>query len=269
MKEKALVLIAIITGALSSVFGLVPLDIATHSSLPETANSAFKPGEKLTYKIHYGIIDAGEAVLEIKDSPYTFENRDAYYAVGTGRSLGAFDMFFKVRDKYETYIDKKGVFPWYFKRRVDEGGYKISQDYTFDQGAGEVFTQKEETHEVPMGVQDMVSAFYFARTFDFSDIQKGDVFEIPTFVDDELFNLRIKFQGRETIKIRNGKFKAMKFVPVVQEGRIWKDENDLNVWISDDDNKIPLLAKTKILFGSIKMELTEYSGLAHKISKLR
>lgn len=269
MKERALILIAIITGALGSVFGLVPLDIGTHINLPETTNSAFKPGEKLTYKVHYGIIDAGEAVLEIKSSPYTFENREAYYAVGTGRSLGAFDIFFKVRDKYETYIDKKGVFPWYFKRRVDEGGYKISQDYTFDQGVGEVFTQKEETHKVPMGVQDMVSAFYFARTFDFSDIQKGDVFEIPTFVDDELFNLRIKFQGRETIKIRDGKFKAMKFVPVVQEGRIWKDENDLNVWISDDDNKIPLLAQTKILFGSIKMELTKYSGLTHEISKVR
>lgn len=269
MKERALILIAIITGTLGSGFGLVPLDIATQISLPEKTNSAFKPGEKLTYKVHYGIIDAGEAVLEIKNSPYTFENREAYYAVGTGRSLGAFDIFFKVRDKYETYIDKKGVFPWYFKRRVDEGGYKISQDYTFDQGAGEVFTQKEETHKVPMGVQDMISAFYFARTFDFSDIQKGDIFEIPTFVDDELFNLRIKFQGSETIRIRDGKFKAMKFVPLVQEGRIWKDENDLNVWISDDDNKIPLLAQTKILFGSIKMELTEYSELTHEISKVR
>ncbi len=269
MKEKAIILIAILTGALSSAFGLVPVDIATHGSLPEITNSAFKPGEKLTYRVHYGIIDAGEAVLEIKDSPYTFENRDAYYAVGTGKSLGAFDLFFKVRDKYETYIDKKGVFPWYFKRRVDEGGYKISQDYTFDHSEGEVSTQKEETHEIPMGVQDMISAFYYARTFDFSKIKKGDIFEIPTFVDDELFNLKIKYQGKETIRIRDGKFKALRFVPVLQEGRIFKDEEDLNVWISDDNNKIPLLVRSKLVVGSVKMELTDYTGLAHKISKVK
>ncbi len=269
MKEKALILICAMLGVVYSSLAIVPLNVESHGNLPEIEYNAFKPGEKLTYRVHYGIIDAGEAKIELKESPYTFSNRPTYHAVGTGNSIGAFDLFFKVRDTYETYIDRDGVFPWYFKRRVDEGGYKISQDYTFDHNTGTVSTEKEETHTVPRGVQDLVSAFYYSRTFDYSGAKKGDIFEIPTFLDDEMHILKIKYIGKETIKIRKGKFKCMKFVPVVQKGRIWKDENDLNIWISDDENKIPILCKTKILVGSIKMELTDYEGLANKIAKVK
>lgn len=269
MKEKALITLALVFGMISSTFAIVPMTIDSQSNLPELEHNAFKAGEKLTYRVHYGIIDAGEAKIELKESPYTFSNRSTYHAVGTGNSIGAFDLFFKVRDTYETYIDREGVFPWYFKRRVDEGGYKISQDYTFNHNEGSVSTQKDETHTVPTGVQDIISAFYYARTFDYSNAQKGDIFEIPTFLDDEMMILKIKYKGKETIKIRDGKYDCIKFVPVVQKGRIWKDESDLNIWISDDENKIPVLCKTKILVGSIKMELTDYSGLAHKISKVK
>ena len=267
MKEKAIfVLIALFSVSFNSK-ALIPLEADELPSYPEVSHSAFQVGEKLTYKVHYGLIDAGEAVLELKPTPYTFSGRQALHAVGTGTSIGAFDTFFKVRDKYETFIDEKGVFPWYFKRRVNEGGYKVEQDYTFNHSGGKVTTHKKVTHEVPMGVQDMISAFYYARTFDYSNATKGDIFEIPTFLDDELYTLKIKFLGKETIKIRNGKYDCLKFVPVVQKGRIWKDENDLNVWISDDKNKVPVLAKTKLLVGSIKMELTDHAGLAHKIAR--
>jgi len=253
----------------SIAFSQMPTAIATQSSLPDLNQSAFKAGEKLTYKVHYGFVDAGEATLELKESPYTFQDRPAFYAVGKGKSLGAFDMFFKVRDTYETYIDQKGVFPWYFKRRVDEGGYKINQDYTFDHESGTVSTEKEETHEIPLGAQDMISAFYYARTFDYSEAKDGDIFEIPTFLDDKLYTLKIKYKGEETIKIRDGKYNCLKFVPVVQKGRIWKDEEDLSVWVSNDENKVPVLVKTKVLVGSIKMELTDFSGLSHDISKVK
>jgi hypothetical protein len=112
----------------------------------------------------------------------------------------------------------------------------------------------------------MISAFYYARTLNFDTAQFGDVYEIPAFVDNEIFYLKLKFVGREIVKLRKGKFKCLKFNPVVQEGRIFKADEDLIVWVSDDQNKIPLLAENKILVGSIKMELTDYEGLAHKIA---
>ncbi len=230
-------------------------------------HNAFKPGEKLTYVVHYGWVNAGEAVVELKESDRSVLGRKVWVATGKGRSLGAFNTFYKVDDLYETHFDAKGVFPYAFIRRVSEGGYSFSQDYVYNQARGEVTTQKKVTHKVPANVQDMLSAFYYARTLDLSNAKPGDIFTIETFLDDELWPLRMKFVGKETVKLRNGKYNCLKFQPVVQEGRIFKGNDDLNVWITDDGNRIPVLAQAKVLVGSIKMELSDYEGLAHPIAK--
>ncbi len=231
-------------------------------------HNAFKPGEKLTYVVHYGWVNAGEAVVELKESPRDINGRKVWHAVGRGRSLGAFNTFYKVDDRYESFFDAQGVFPWVFIRRVSEGGYEFSQDYAYRQQYREVLTQEKKTHAVPGSVQDMLSAFYYARTLDLSNAKVGDVFVIDTFLDNELWPLRMRYMGKETVKLRNGKFRCMKFQPVVQEGRVFKGNDDLNVWITDDGNRIPVLAQAKVLVGSIKMELTGYEGLVHPIAKL-
>jgi len=230
-------------------------------------HNAFQPGEKLTYIVHYGWVNAGEAVVQLKESDREIQGRKVWVATGKGRSLGAFNTFYKVDDLYETHFDAQGVFPYAFVRRVSEGGYNFSQDYLYNQNRGEVTTQKKVTHKVPASVQDMLSAFYYARTFDFSAAKPGDEYIINTFLDDELWPLRMKFVKRETIKLRNGKFRCLKFQPVVQEGRVFKGNDDLNVWITDDGNRIPVLAQAKVIVGSIKMELSEYEGLVHPIAK--
>lgn len=231
-------------------------------------HAAFKVGEKLTYVVHYGWLNAGKAVVELKKTDKDAAGRPLIHAVGVGKSMGAFNAFYKVNDLYETYMDEQGVFPYYFKRRVNEGGYIINHDYIFKQHSNQVKTQDDEVFDVPEHTQDMLSAFYYARTIDFSNAKKGQVFVINTFLDNELFPLRMKYLGKETIKIRGGKYRCMKFMPVVQEGRIFKDEDDLNVWITDDGNSIPVLVRAKVLVGSIKMELTDYEGLANPIAKV-
>ena len=120
----------------------------------------------------------------------------------------------------------------------------------------------------PEFVQDMVSSFFYARTLDYSNAKPGDIFTITTFVDNEIYPLKIKYKGTEEVKMREGKFRCMRFVPVVQEGRIFKTEEDMSVWITDDKNKIPILVQSKILVGSIKMEMVEYEGLRNPIAKI-
>ena len=144
-------------------------------------------------------------------------------------------------------LDKQGVFPWAFVRRVSEGGYEFSQDYVYLQHRHQVKTQKEQTHEVPAHVQDMLSAFYYARTLDYANAEPGDEFAIQTFLDDELWPLRMKFIGRETIKLRNGKVPLHEVPAHRAGGRIFKTNDDLNVWVTDDGNRIPVLAKAKVL----------------------
>lgn len=248
---------------------LVSMDTLPDMELRTKQNTAFKSGEKLTFRIHYGFVDAGEAIIEVKDSPYTFNGRDAYHIIGTGRSLGAFNWVFKVRDRYETYMDKDGLFPHRFVRDINEGGYHKHQDYKFNPSKRAVRTHREREYATPAFVQDMVSSFYFARCLDYSNAKPGDVFTIETFVDNEIYPLKIKFKGIEEVKMRKGTFRCMKFAPVVQEGRIFKSEEDMSVWITDDKNHIPILVQSKILVGSIKMEMVEYEGLKNPVAKLK
>jgi hypothetical protein len=237
--------------------------------LRQTNNIAFRAGESVEYLVHYGMIDAGLATLRVEDSQYKFGDREAYHIVGTGKSLGSFDWFFKVRDHFETYVDKQGLFPHRFIRNCDEGGYKINQDYTFYPEKRAYKDMKGEAYMTPEFVQDMLSAYYYARTLDFSNVRVGDTFTIQTLVDDEIYPLKMKFVGKENIKIDVGTYRCLKFAPVVQKGRIFKKEEDLSVWITDDANHLPVLAKAKILVGSIKMEMKSYYGLANPIAQVQ
>lgn len=234
--------------------------------LPKVKHHSFKRGERLEYEVSYGWVDAGEAIIEITPEKKTIAGRDVMHVVGTGNSLGAFNWFFPVRDRYETYMDAEGVFPWIFVRDIHEGGFDLKQYYTFDQFKRKVKTDKGKEYDVPLGVQDMISSFYRARAIDFSDAKPNQVYEIQAFVDDEVWPLRIRYLRNETIEIDCGKFDCMVFVPVVQKGRIFKKEEDMMVWVTNDDNKIPILAKAHILVGSITMELRDFKGLANPVS---
>lgn len=235
------------------------------NELRKINNKAFKRGEVLKYRVHYGIMNAGEAVIQILEEDRKIGGRSTFHVVGTGYTISAFDWFYKVRDKYESYIDEDAILPWVFIRRVNEGGYLINQDYVFNHhknlvdANGKIFSAPED-------VQDMISAFYYARTIDFSNAKKGDVFSIVSFVDNEVFELKIKYVGKETIKSDIGKIRCIKFRPIVQQGRVFKKEEDLNVWITDDLNRIPVRAEAKILVGSVKMDLMQYSNLANPLA---
>ena len=236
------------------------------TGLPSIDHHAFQRGEKLEYEVSYGWIDAGEAIIEISNEKKIIAGRDVMHVVGRGNSLGTFNWFFKVRDKYETYLDAEGVFPWIFVRDIQEGDFSMKQYYTFDQFKRKVKTKKVKEHDVPVGVQDMISAFYFSRTFDYTNAEPNQAYEMSIFIDGELWPLRIRYLKKELVTIDRGTFDCMVFVPVVQEGRIFKKEEDMMVWVTDDANKIPIQAKAKILVGSVTMELRDYKGLANPIS---
>ena len=230
--------------------------------------NAFKPGEKLTYRLTYGVFDAGQATFHVMETKRTVKGRKLWRMVATGKTVSAFEWFYKVDDLYESYIDASAMVPWVFKRRVDEGGFKFSQDYIFKHHKNEVETEKGKIHDVPDQVQDMISAFYYARTFDFSHAKKGEKFKVNIFLDDELTPTEIKYLGKETIRTRKGKFRCHKFSPVVVEGRIFPSDDAATVYITDDGNKIPIMAKAKLHFGSVKMHLVKWSGLSNPMAKV-
>ncbi len=236
--------------------------------LPKQDIVAFKEGEVLSYRLHYGLMDAGVAVLEVKPEVMDVSGRKVYHIVGNGYSQGTFDWFFKVRDRYETFIDKDALLPWLFVRRVYEGGTTINQDYKFNHYTNKVDVGEGEKVDIPEGTQDMISAFYAARNLDLSSAKEGDVFTINSIVDKEIWPLKIRYVGKETITCDIGTFRCVKFRPIVQKGRIFKREDDLNVWITDDKNHVPLRAQAKLLVGSIKLDITGVKNLANSSSEV-
>lgn len=254
------------SGLVILLFMFIPFPLLVHAQLvyPKVQNQAFKRGEKLSYRIHYGFIDAVNATIEVTQENKKFNGRNTMHVIGTGKSRGAFDFFFKVRDRYESYIDEEALIPWYFVRRVDEGGYKLTQDYYFNHQTKKV-TNHGKVYTIWENTQDMISGFFLARTMNLGAAKENQIFTVPSIVDGEMYNLQIKFKGKETIKTDFGKIKCLKFVPVLQKGRIFKNEEDLVVWLSDDKNHIPIRAKAEILFGSLKVDLTAYKGLVNPL----
>ena len=233
-------------------------------------NSSFGRGEKLNFKVYYhslvtGNVTAGYGTLEITQDNRKFNNRDTYHIVATGKSSGFFNLFFKVDDRFESYVDEDGIYPWLFSRRTREGGYKKDDDVNFNQLRGSAISRKKVTR-IPINVQDIISSFFFARTLDGNSIKPGDVINLPFFLDDSVYYSKVKFFGRETIKTSMGKVKCLKLKPLLAKGAVFKEDYPMTLWVSDDANKIPVLAESAVIVGSVRMELISYSGLLNPFS---
>ncbi|MBK7965779.1 MAG: DUF3108 domain-containing protein [Bacteroidetes bacterium] len=239
--------------------------VDAQSLLTRVENNAFSTSEVLEYRIHYGFVDAGTAKLEVDPVLKNVGGRSCYRVVGSGKSTGAFNWFFKVRDHYESYIDTEAIVPWLFIRDIQEGGYKKKQNVKFNHSKN-IATSEKKSIKTPERIQDLISAFYFARTLDFTNIAVGDTFNINCYLDDETFPMAIKFVGREKIKTRLGTFRCLMFRPYLLEGRVFKEKEGMTIWLTDDKNRIPIRAQAEILVGSIKMDITSFSGLANPVA---
>lgn len=231
---------------------------------------AYDVGEWFKFRIHYGIVTAGYATLEVKEA--VKNNKKVFHAVGRGYTTGMSKLFFKVDDNYESYIDKVTGNPYQYVRKIDEGGYKKDQEGFFNQTTDKVTVKDyknntEKTFEVPNNVQDIVSTFYYLRNHPSIDkLKVGESISIDMFFDDETTKFKLKFMGREDLKTKFGTIPTMIFRPYVQAGRVFKEQESLTVWISDDDNKMPIRIKASLAVGSLKADLDGFKGLKHSFT---
>ena len=234
-------------------------------SFDSPKEDAYDVGEWFKFRIHYGIVNAGYATLEVKDA--TVNNKKAFHVVGIGYTTGMSRFFFKVNDLYESYIDKDTGNPYQFVRKINEGGYTKNQEGFFNQSANKVLVKDykhktEKTICVPKNTQDILSTFYYLRNYPGIDKLKiGESVAIDMFFDDEITKFKLKFIGRENIATKFGVVSTMVFRPLVQSGRVFKEQESLTVWISDDNNKLPIRIKASLAVGSIKADIDAYRGL--------
>ena len=232
-------------------------------------NTAFKTGESITLKVFYNAagmyIGAGEATFTANLERYN--GKTTYHCIGEGKSYPFFDNFFKVRDRYESYIDTTTMLPIKFIRSVDEGGYKIYNNVSFNHTAGTAVSTKG-VFKTPNCIQDVVSAIYYARNINFNKFNAGDKIPFDMFLDDEVFHIYIRYLGKEEVKTRYGKFRAIKFKPLLIKGTIFEGGEKMTAWVSDDPNHLLLRVESPITVGSIKIDMFGYKNLRYPLSSL-
>ncbi|MEO6707172.1 MAG: DUF3108 domain-containing protein [Ginsengibacter sp.] len=232
-------------------------------------NTTFKDGEEITMKVYYNTlgvyVGAGEA--KFKTTLERFNGVPVYHCVGIGNSYSFFDNFYKVRDRYETYIDTSTMLPVKFVRNVYEGGSKIYNNITFNHKTGTAVSTNG-VFKVTSCIQDVISSVYYARNINFSRYKPGDKIPFDMFLDDQIYHLYLRYEGKETVKTKYGKFRAIKFKPLLIKGSIFQGGENMNVWVSDDANRIILRAESPISVGSIKVDMMGYKNLRYPLTSL-
>jgi hypothetical protein len=232
-------------------------------------NTTFQNGENISFVVFYSAlgvyVNAGTA--SFTTSVERLNNKPVYHIRGTGQTNSKYDWIFKVRDSYETYFDTATLQPYKFIRNIEEGGYKKYENVTFNQTANTAITTNG-IFKVPNCIQDVLSSVYYARNIDFNKYKEGDKIPFSMFLDNEVYNLYVRYLGKETVKTRYGKFNTFKFKPLLVKGTLFEGGEKMTVWVTDDLNRVPVRIESPIVVGSVKVDLMSYKNLRYPLTSL-
>jgi hypothetical protein len=237
-----------------------------------SSENQFKEGEYLRYRVHYGFLNAGYATLTVNE--VTYNGKPHYHVVGEGYSTGAVKVFFKVEDRYETYMDKSNLLSSKFIRKIREGSYVRDQTMVINHTDKKiVYTNNKnnssQTYTYTGQIHDMLSAFYYLRNINTDNYKTGDFINLTIFMDNETLNFKLKILGRENMKSNFGTVKCLKIRPYVVSGRVFKEKESVTMWVTDDASHVPIQIKAELAVGSLKADLSDYKNLPStvKLSK--
>lgn len=235
-------------------------------------NNTFEDGEEITYKLFYNWnfvwLSAGEVTFRVRDIG------NQYHLSAIGRTYKSYEWFYKVRDYYDTYVDKETLLPAVSIRNIHEGGYRLYDKVTFDRNRKVAVGLRGKTREeaqvteydIDHCIHDMLSIVYYARNIEFNELDPGSEFPIQVFLDKETYPLKVKYLGEEdNKKIKGqGRFDTHVFSPQVIKGEVFKEDDQMKVWVTADQNRIPLQIESPVSVGSVKAILKNYKGLKYE-----
>jgi len=254
--------------AIKNIIGLLSLLVCAHMSYAQKVKAPFGVGERMEYKVHYGFVNAAEAVMRIEPSLAKKQNKDCYHIVIEGKSIGMFDLFMRIRDVWGTYLDKDLLVPRKFYQSIEEGRYRKKETVNFavpkKQATVNRYDNKKKkwkspkVFDVPKGTQDLVSGYYHLRTLNYDKYSRGDTIVTKIFFDEEIFDLKIRYLGKESVKTKLGKYQAIVFSPIMPKNDLFDGKDSIKIWLSDDGDKIPLKVKAKMFVGAVEIDIKKY-----------
>lgn len=241
-------------------------------------NESFGKGELLEYKMNYGIFTVGKGTTRIDSEYFKINNRDCFKVDVFGKTVGMVDWVADVDDQWGAYIDTAALVPHVSYRKIREGKYKKDEIISFDHANGKieakVFNHKTGKYKPSVfydapksiSVRDLISGFMYLRTQDLSKVIPGDTVLISGFFEDTFYNLKVVYKGKEIVKTKAGKIRALVFKPVMPANSLFNGRDSITVWFSDDKNRIPLKVSADMFIGSAGVELTSYKGLRNPLN---
>jgi len=244
------------------LFLLLTSFIAPEDEISKTP--VFLDGEKLTYRIHYSGITGGEANITLQKT--LLNDKEVFHAVLTGKTTGLVNTLYKVYDVYESYFDPVTNLPDKAIRNIREGNYRYYDEVNFNQKENYVVSQRNGKVSVPEKTLDMASVMFFVRRIDLNKLKENDIISLDTYFGDDLFPFYIVYRGKQTISIGSGKYRCFKFVPIVEPGRVFQKKDDMTIWFTDDENRLPVSIKFDIWVGSFKCDLVKFENLKYPLT---
>jgi len=240
-------------------------------------NKSFSTGEKLDYRVHVGFINAGQGTMIVNDDIHQINNRPCFKIDVFGKTVGMFDFFIRVRDNWGTYLDTTSIVPHKFYQKIEEGKYRKHEVIEFDHKNDSAVVKRpdkegrpDEFFETPSQPQDLISGYYYIRTLDYSKIHEGQLIVLKAFYDKTVYDFKVRFLGRETIKTKLGKINTLVLTPIMPKNDLFEEEKEsIKVWLSDDANKIPVKVKAKMWVGSVEIDLTEAQNLRSPLAVVK
>ena len=234
-------------------------------------NESFTAGEVLKYRVHWGLINAGEAEMRVSDTYFRVNGRPCYKIDVFGKTTGLADVAIRIRNNWGAYVDTASIVPQKAYRYIEEGKYRKNEMVAFnhEKDVATVLRLDKKTKKlkekknfmVPNNVLDIVGGYYFLRTIDYDNYKKGDIIKVSSFFGDEIYNIDVRFLGRETISTKVGDINTIVMAPSLPNNDFFADGDPVKVWISDDRNKVPLKVKADLSVGALEIDIKEMQNL--------
>ncbi len=245
------------------LLALFLLATALYSPATGLTPSGFGPGERLVYDVDWGMINAGTSELSIMDTLRCDEYL-CYHLLSRANTNAFVSAFFRVDDRVESMMDVNGLFSRGFEKHLHEGSYREDRWFGIDQERQVVYQLESEantkyaadTISVNRGVQDILSALQYVRHMDF---RPGDEIHLQTVDNFKPYELVVKVHRRERIKVPAGRFNCLVVEPLMKSTGLFKAKGKMTIWLTDDERRLPVLMKSKILIGSVSARLVEYT----------
>ena len=241
-------------------------------------NTSFITGEEVHYEVYYNWaffwLKAGNVSFSVREKQY--QKKKYYHFFSVGRSLPEYDWFFMVRDTFQTIVDYNKIASVYFHRQSYEGDYFVESKYTFDYDKKLIYTKtestrkpyKEDTLKLQNCTFDVLACIYYARNINYNNYNINDTIPIRMIIDNEVFDLYIRYLGKETITTKfDETYDCIKFKPLLVEGTIFSGGEKMTVWVTNDENKIPVMVEAKIVVGYIRAFVTNYYNTRYPVKK--